>query len=136
MREAEAGPHLKFMSLNSLLSSKSEHFHTALRVFAWKYGLLGIFEEDYLQRPVRPRSTFLIAPEAIIDGQGKLRRVDPATEGKDLLLDLLETRTREFHLNESIRSAQQLRLSKFFPAPISAVIQQEGTTALLPCHLR
>jgi hypothetical protein len=31
-----------------------------------------------------------VAPEAIIDAQGRLRLVDPATEGKDLLCDLLK----------------------------------------------
>jgi hypothetical protein len=91
-REVEAGPHLDFLNLSSLERSESEVFHTALRVFAWKYGLLGIFEDDYLERPIRPRSKPLIAPDAIIDGGGRLRRVDPATEGTDLLLDLLETR--------------------------------------------
>jgi hypothetical protein len=113
-RTVEAGPHLMFLQLKSLRRGKSEIFHKALRLFARQYGLLGIFEEDYLQRPVTPRSTFLVAPEAIIDEQGRLRQVDPATEGKDLLLDLLETRTREFHLNESLRSERELRLIKSF----------------------
>jgi hypothetical protein len=91
-REVEAGPHLDFLRLSSLMRSESEHFHTALRVFTWKYGLLGIFEGDYLERPIRPPSKPLIAPDAIIDGGGRLREVDPATEGTELLLDLLETR--------------------------------------------
>jgi hypothetical protein len=113
-REVEAGPHLTFLRLESLRRGESEHFHKALRLFAREYGFLGIFEEDYLQRPVIPRSKPLVAPEAIIDGQGRLQRVDPATEGKDLLLEILETRTREFHLNESLRSEQELRLLKIF----------------------
>jgi hypothetical protein len=101
-REVEAGPHLDFLRLSSLMRSESEHFHMALRVFAWKYGLLGIFEGDYLERPIRPPNKPLIAPDAIIDGGGRLREVDPATEGTELLEDLLETREEkgEYYLNK------------------------------------
>jgi hypothetical protein len=108
-RDVQAGPHLTFLKLkglmkDSVLEGKSDLYHKALILFAKEYGLLGVFEEDYLPLRAASKERFLVAPEAVIDGQGRLRRVDPATEGKDLLLDLLENRKREFHLNESYRT--------------------------------
>lgn len=64
-------------------------FRKALILFAREYGFLGLFEEDFPGKPVLPRSKTLIAPEAFIDGRGRLRRVEPATKGKELLLEAL-----------------------------------------------
>lgn len=91
MRDVEgAGPHITFLRLKELWHEHSNHFEKALILFAKRYGLLGAFEEDYQQHPVFPEGQMLVAPEAVIDGEGRLRRVDPSTEGKELLLDLLE----------------------------------------------
>jgi hypothetical protein len=78
--------------LSGLWKADEPSFSKALIVFAEKHGLLGVFEEDYLQDPIYPEDKMLVAPEAVIDAGGRLRRVDPATEGRDLLLDLLEPR--------------------------------------------
>lgn len=41
--------------------------------------------------PVLPNGAeTLVAPEALVDERGRLRRIDPATEGKELLIKLLE----------------------------------------------
>ncbi len=91
-RELDAGPHLTFLNLKRLLKEKRDLFHKALVLFANKYGLLGAFEGDYdLRRPLVPPLRSYIAPEAVVDEQGRLRRVDPATEGRELLLDLIES---------------------------------------------
>jgi hypothetical protein len=58
--------------------------------FAEQYGLLGAFEEEYVGTPVLPDGKTLVAPEAVIDEQGRLRHIDPATEGKDELFKLLK----------------------------------------------
>ena len=93
-REVEAGPHLKFLRLKGLWGDQSELLNTAWKVFATTYGLLGVFEDEYLWPPMFPQGKIVIAPEAIIDGQGKLRRVDPATEGKELVWNALAARGR------------------------------------------
>jgi hypothetical protein len=85
-----AGPHIMFLRLKELWQEQPDLFEKALILFAERYGLLGAFEEDYQQHPVFPIEQMLVAPEAVIDGEGRLRRVDPSTEGKELLIDLLE----------------------------------------------
>ncbi len=92
-REVRAGSHLTFLRLQGVSEQQPNLFHKALILFANQYGLLGALEEDYeLQRPVYPWEKMLTAPEAVIDDHGRLRRIDPATEGRELLLDLLEPR--------------------------------------------
>ncbi len=92
-REVKAGPHLHFLRLKGLWEADSDLFYTALKVFAGQYGLLGALEEDYdLQRPVFPWEKMLVAPEAGIDGQGRLSLFDPNTEGKSLLRTILAQR--------------------------------------------
>jgi hypothetical protein len=98
-REVAAGPHLKFLRLKGLWEEQSDLFHKALILFAEEYGFLGAFEEDYLQRPVLPEGTNLVAPEAMIDSQGRLIRFDPATKGKDLLKSILQSRGWRFPRN-------------------------------------
>lgn len=92
-REVRAGSHLTFLRLKCLWEEQSDIFDRALVLFAKEYGFLGALEEDYdLQRLVYPWEQMLVAPEAVINNQGRLRRIDPATEGRELLLDLLEPR--------------------------------------------
>jgi hypothetical protein len=85
VREVEAGPHLMFLQLKHIMEKQQDLFHKALMLFAKKYGLLGAFEQDYLERPVFPEGKFLVAPEAGIDNEGRLQRFDPATEGRDVI---------------------------------------------------
>jgi hypothetical protein len=90
-RDVGAGAHMQFLKLESLLhEEESDLFGTALGVFVQEHGLLGIFEDDYLTYPVLPEGKFSIAPEAVIDEGGELRRIDPATEGKELALQARE----------------------------------------------
>ncbi|HVF00070.1 MAG TPA: hypothetical protein VNA27_01845 [Rubrobacteraceae bacterium] len=75
-------------------------FRKAMVLFAEEYGLLGAFEEDFLGTPVLPERKTTVAPEAIIDEQGRLQRIDPGTDGKELLLRVLEP-TRRFSAGHS-----------------------------------
>jgi len=68
---------------------KREEFDKDLISFANDYGLLGLFHENY-SPPILPKRKVWVAPEAVIREDGELRRVDPATEGTELLLDLLD----------------------------------------------
>jgi len=98
-RDVGAGAHMHFMKLQSLLhEDESDLFGTALFVFVQEHGLLGMFEDDYLTYPVLPEGKLSIAPEAVIDEGGELRRIDPATEGKELGLQASEHNSfyREF----------------------------------------
>jgi hypothetical protein len=85
-RDAEAGPHLKFLRLKSIAREKPHLLEKGIALFAREYGLLGIFPRMYLPQPVLRRNKLLIAPEAVLDSSGALRKVDPATEGIELLL--------------------------------------------------
>lgn len=87
-REKEAGPHLAFLNLKGVLRVQPDLFDTAVKVFAWKYGLLGQFEREFVSSPLLPGQKRFVAPEAVIDAHGKLRRIDPATEGMDLVYEL------------------------------------------------
>jgi hypothetical protein len=66
-----------------------------MRVFAHRYGFLGLFREAFAS-PVLPARadplTAFVAPDALIDQGGRLRAIAPETEGKRLLEDLLERR--------------------------------------------
>jgi hypothetical protein len=66
-------------------------FNSAVRVFADCYGILGLLRED-LGMPLLPggeRPAPLVAPDAMIDETGNLRDIDPATDGKRLLVELV-----------------------------------------------
>jgi hypothetical protein len=89
-RDKEAGPHLKFLPLKKIAREKPHLLEKGIALFAQKYGLLGIFPRMYLPQPVLRRNKLLIAPEAVLDGSGALRKVDPATEGIELLLVMQE----------------------------------------------
>jgi hypothetical protein len=94
VREVEAGPHLAFLMLKGLWEAEAKNLDTAWKVFATEFGLLGVFEEEYYWPPVFPHGKIVIAPEAVIDSQGKLQRVDPATEGKEIVWNALAARGR------------------------------------------
>jgi hypothetical protein len=89
-RDAEVGPHLMFLWLKRTLEDKPHLFHKTLKLFVDQYGLLGLFQENYVPHPVLPPSRMYIAPEAVIDKRGRLRRIDPSTQGRELVLKLKE----------------------------------------------
>lgn len=78
--------------------------HNSARVCADTYGLLGLFNETFAAPVLPPRVDryALLAPDAVIDRYGRMRMVDPATKGKELLekaLDLPGPQTgRKRHL--------------------------------------
>ncbi len=91
LRQTEAWyKHLRQTKPVRDILKESELYRKALILFAQEYGLVGAFEEDFLDTPVLPDRKTLVAPEAMIDEQGRLRQVDPATKGKELLLGVLE----------------------------------------------
>jgi hypothetical protein len=87
-REREAGAHLAFLKLKGVLRVRPDLFDKAVRVFAWEYGLLGQFEREYVSQPLLPGQKRFVAPEAVINAHGNLRKVDPATEGMELIYEL------------------------------------------------
>src|SRR5215203_3487343 len=136
-RDAGAGPHTQFLKLERLLNEEdSDLFATALLVFVHEHGLLGIFEEDYLPYPVLPEGKLFIAPEAIIEG-GKLRRVDPATEGMELALQAQEHDPffEEFPEFKEVRHEMMALPNevRFTPKiPDSPYLPNEGSIGLVP----
>ena len=72
-----------------------------IRVFGDVYGLLGFFGEAFAAPvlPARANPLFSwVAPDARIDGTGKLTEIDPQTEGKRRLEQLLDKRDGPFKL--------------------------------------
>src|SRR5215212_52728 len=51
-RDAQAGPHLKFLRLKSIAREKPQLLEKGITLFAQEYGLLGIFPRMYLPQPV------------------------------------------------------------------------------------
>jgi hypothetical protein len=98
-RDAFAGPHIDFMRLKEFLRDGTVQdwfgFLRDLNSFADEYGLLGLFWDDYPSGPVLPFGKEFVAPEAQFYDKGKLRLIDPTTEGKELLLKL------QYHMDKS-----------------------------------
>jgi hypothetical protein len=69
-------------------------YRAQLEVFASAFGLLGVIHEDFLLPPILPTEKLWVAPEAVVETDGTLRRLDPETEGTEVLFDLLEKRGR------------------------------------------
>jgi len=99
----EATPHTSFATLADMAlefaptNEEEKRFHLALNVFANRYGLLGLFWEEFSAPllPEREVGWFVrVAPDALIDGNGRLRGIDPATEGKRLQEELLREHYR------------------------------------------
>jgi hypothetical protein len=89
-RQLEAGPHLDFLRLKGLMEEdEREELDEGLVSFTGKYGLLSLSHQNYTPRRLPDRKLW-VAPEAVIQKAGELRKVDPATEGTELLLDLLD----------------------------------------------
>ncbi len=111
-REAFPGPHVAMMNLHASRFAPKRNmsrFYMMLQLFAGQYGLLGLaplFEPDGF-----------VAPNAAVLG-GRLRRVDPATEGKRLLEDLLNRRDGP---SSTVRRA---RFGKFLEMPRDVIREQ------------
>jgi hypothetical protein len=103
-------PHVPFLALADMVrawqrpkrserrAARSEEntkrLHDSVRVCADLYGLLGFFDETFAA-PVLPSRVdryAWLAPDAVIDKNGRMRVIDPATEGKGLLERLLDVR--------------------------------------------
>jgi hypothetical protein len=82
-REPNPGPHAEFLTLKGLSASNNRSFDKAADLFATRHGLLGLFNYFY-SAPVPPPGKSLISPEAVVEN-GRLRLVDPAKEGLELL---------------------------------------------------
>jgi hypothetical protein len=92
VRDPDAGPHFRFLNWSKQPHRKRRRLaDKAAKLFADEYGLLGLFQE-YCSAPVLPEGKPYVAPDAVIDASGRLRPVDPATEGKRRLEDLLHKR--------------------------------------------
>jgi hypothetical protein len=91
-REVNAGPHLSFLRLRSMVGVTGDLLDhpRELEVFARVFGLLGVIHEDFLLPPILPTTKLWVAPEAVVEADGTLRRLDPETEGMELLLNLLD----------------------------------------------
>ena len=111
-RDAEAGPHLKFLRLKSIAREKPYLLDKGIMLFAQEYGLLGNFPRRYLPQPVVRRGKRLIAPEAVLDSSGALRKVDPATEGVELLLAM----QREHRFSETFPNELSEELFRYYVA--------------------
>jgi hypothetical protein len=107
-RDPQAGAHLHF---HKLTEQRRHHlFDTAVRVFAEQHGLLGLFYE-YCSGPVLPLGTHYVSPNAIIE-DGKMRRVEPETEGQERLDDCLYERH-----GPSRRTGEKMHFSRFSALP-------------------
>lgn len=113
-RDAKDGTaaYVFFVNMKRLLADESqwEIFDKALKLFADRHGLLGLFQETFAG-PVLPARVdpiiWHLAPDAVLDSSGKMRDIDPATEGKRRLESLLRPhpRTGEKVIIESHRLA-------------------------------
>ncbi len=98
-REPEAGAHLDFM--NTRRAWERHGPDEALR-FANKHGLLGLFYERF-SGPILPAHTSWVTPNAGFTKEGRLREVDPATDGKRHLEELLSRRRSPNRPGEKVR---------------------------------
>lgn len=96
----EKGPHVWFLGFGEGLENvragriKGEDFEEVLTWFAGKHGLLGLMGESF-GLPILPDRAgpfAWVAPDTVLDGRGRLRSVEPSTEGRELLEDHLGTR--------------------------------------------
>jgi hypothetical protein len=120
-RDLQAGAHLHFHKLADL--RRDRLFDTAVLRFAEQHGLLGLFYE-YFSGPVLPPGTWLVSPNAIIEG-GEMRDMDPKAEGKERLDELLYKRR-----GPSKRTVERIRLTnRFLALPEELEFYPAGTYA-------
>lgn len=89
---------------------KQSSLYNSMKVFADVYGFLGFFREAF-GPPILPARVDLlaprVAPDALIGRDGKLRVIDPKTEGKRLLEELLKKRVGRWAGRRSMRIKRQ-----------------------------
>lgn len=102
-------PHKPFAAMSDLARDQRSQrrrtrkrlklLYDQMRVFGNVYGLLGLFRES-IATPVLPERahslTSMVAPDAWIDQDGKLRVIDPKTEGARLLENSLNKHDGQF----------------------------------------
>jgi hypothetical protein len=112
--ESDPSPHVPFLKLADMVrawyrpkrsqrhAARSKEntilLHDSALLCANLYGLLGLFDETFAAPVLPPHVSryALLAPDAVIDGDGRMHAIDPATEGKARLvraLDLHDPRT-------------------------------------------
>lgn len=120
--DPSAGPHLSFLGLKEARREMRRDpmpFLRKLYSFANRYGHLGLFWEEYPAGPVLPYGKVFVAPEAIVDGRsGRLRLLDPGTEGKERLL-ALQDRLDEEKYGPFFRSRRDAVSETFGTDPIA-----------------
>jgi hypothetical protein len=107
-------------------------FRQAVRVFADRYGLLGLFREEFGAPllPERELDPFVcrVAPDTVVERDGRLRWIEPATEGKRLVEREL---VRDWELDwKAPLFEEPPDPTNYFEAPLDA------TVLLLPSELR
>lgn len=92
--EKEDVRHVLFLRMKSSYEGRVpwKTFDRAVKLFAGRHGLLGLFSETFAA-PVLPsrvdRYAWYLAPDTVVDSSGKMRAIDPSTEGKQRLESLL-----------------------------------------------
>jgi hypothetical protein len=132
-RSDESPPHevyakLAYMAEHLDSTAKAtDRFHMAIILFVHRFGLLGRFAEEF-GAPLLPKRAVAgfvrLAPDTVIDEDGRLRSIDPATEGKHLQEQLM--------LNVDEEGSALLGL----PPPRPSDYYLEPKELILPCELR
>lgn len=109
--EEEGAPHLRFAKLADRAlefaptDDDARLFHDMIGVFTNLYGLLGLLWEEFDDVPLLPERevgrVVFVAPNAEMDGRGRLHFINPATEGKRLLEELFRERDRRIYAKRS-----------------------------------
>jgi len=102
-------PHKPFATMSHLARAQSslrrrtrqrqKKLYDRIRVFTHVYGLLGLFREAFTPPALPARADPLfswVTPDALIDQAGRLDVIDPKTEGKRRLEELLDKRDGPF----------------------------------------
>jgi hypothetical protein len=129
-RDALAGPHIPFIGLKESLRKGLVRdwfgFLRDLYSFGNEFGLLGLFWDKYPSGPVLPFEKEFVAPEAVVDARhGRLRLLDPATEGKELLIKLQDRMDKEYDTGgyiERLRRSHQAAGTDPVALPSEAVV--------------
>lgn len=138
-RVLDAGPHLDFLGLRDAIRRDDHAGLLEIRRFTARYGLLGLFHRYYRAQPVLPRGKPYIAPEAVLSRDGRLIRVDPATEGRALLspggrIDvLLSTERGRILLQQGVGTSAPVSYERIaLPSEVSFMAAEAD--ALEPLH--
>src|SRR3954454_6132473 len=124
---SEPSPHERFSTLADLGNKGLDLFHDAIKLFADRHGLLGLFREEF-GMPLLPEREVgffvVVAPDTVIDRHGKLREIDPATLGK------------EFQEKQALHRDELWALIYRRPRPRPEDYVLEPEELILPCELR